>query len=377
MPRLPSAADVPQISPRVASDPGVKAPVQAFESPVGIAAEELAPAIEKYAQVARHQENRRDTIDRVDKTNKFNLENEEELRKLNAENDLSREDVLAGYGASLAKRRQQLLQEHAGSNDSRATLAVRLQDVESAAIGRAAGISAKIGTDKVKTALSNALNPIASSVAMNPTFENTNMALVNFDAQFNELKGAFDPMEEKALYQAGREHVALGALNSWIIRGKPEMAESLLIEGGLEKELSPQKQREIRKQIETVRVHRDEKLLEQKIKRPVETAASNAIFKFAVSSEGGVFDADGNVKGLDEIKSGVVQNISAFASRIYADDKTITEAEAVSKARNALGLKQLLRSSVLGRFVSESEIAATAKNRKISVEDVKAQLGIQ
>lgn len=66
MPILPSSADVQTVSPRVARDPGVRvpkveAPEQAFDSPVGIAAQELAPALDTLGKVAKQQEDRRHT----------------------------------------------------------------------------------------------------------------------------------------------------------------------------------------------------------------------------------------------------------------------------------------------------------------------------
>lgn len=328
MPRLPSAADVQQISPKVTADPGIadkKIPVQAFESPVGVAAEELAPAIEKYAQVARLQENRRDTIDRSDKINRYNLESDELLRKFNAENDLSREDVMAGYGAALAKRRQELLQEHAGSNDSRASLTLRLQDVESAAIGRAAGISAKIGTDKVKTRLGDALSSIATRVSTNPAPQNIDRELTNFDAQFNDLKGAFDPTEEESLRRAGREHIALSALGPLIVRGRVETAESLLIEGGLSSLLSEKGQRDVRRQIETVRFNRDEKRkeLSEREKRAQQLIGRGFSREFAED----VAAKDVNVVGPDKFGDYFTVNTATGVKRKVGgeDRKSIIE----------------------------------------------------
>src|SRR5688572_24929289 len=110
MPRLPSARDVTTISPRIASDPGVKAPAGTFESPLGVAAEELKPAVDVLAQVALKQENRRDTVDRSSRINQYAREADLELRRLNTEADLSDEKVLSGYGSFLAERRQKLIE---------------------------------------------------------------------------------------------------------------------------------------------------------------------------------------------------------------------------------------------------------------------------
>ncbi len=260
MPRLPSSADVPTVSPRVATDPGVEAPAQAFESPLGIAAEELKPVIDKFAEVKLKQDNRRDTVDRSSRINQYNSEADEELRRLNTEEDLSREDILGKYGEFLSQRLQASVGEHGGSEDSRAKLTIRLQDVEAAATGRAAGISAKIGRDKVKATFNESLTPLAIRASQNPSLENIDQIFLDFETQLDDLRDAFDPAEEDELRRSGREQLVLSAIEPLITRGRVETAEGLLIEGGLFQSLSAATQRNIRRRIDTVRFNRDETL---------------------------------------------------------------------------------------------------------------------
>ena len=80
MPLLPGYADVQQVSPRIARDPGAQVPSVrvsqgAFDSPLGIAAEELAPGLAKLAVVAKQRENREETVDRAHKLNPYPLLN--------------------------------------------------------------------------------------------------------------------------------------------------------------------------------------------------------------------------------------------------------------------------------------------------------------
>src|SRR3990172_89992 len=320
MPRLPSAQDVPKVSPRVTADPGVKAPVQAFESPLGIAAEEFAPGVEKYAQVVRQQENRQDTIDRSDKINQYNREVEEELRRVNSESDLSREDTLGQYGSFLSKRRQELLESHGGSNDSKASLMLRLQDVDDAAIGRAAGISAKIGMDKVKTRHKDILTPLATRAAQNPRLENIDRVLTDFETQFNDISGALDPQEEESLRQAGQEHIALSAIEPLITRGRVETAESLLIEGGLAQYLSPESQRSLRRSIETIRFNSDEKKkeLSEREKRILQLRERGFSEEFAQD----VAAKDISVEGPDKFGDFFVVNaVTGTKRKVEGQDK--------------------------------------------------------
>ena len=260
MPRLPSSIDVDTVSPRVAADPGVSAPVGAFQSPIGIAAGELAPGFEKLAEVAQRQENRRDTVDRASRINQYNLEADDDFRKRSTEQDFSDEKVLNEYATSLGKRRQELLKEHTGSPDSQANLAIRLQDIESSALGRAAAYSTSLGREKVLTTFDRTLSPVVNRATLNPTRQGVDAALVELETTIGDLKGALDPKDEETLRNMGREHIALGSLNSLIVNGRIETAEALLNEGKLVDMLGPQSVREVNQRINTVRATRDETL---------------------------------------------------------------------------------------------------------------------
>src|SRR5688572_23784322 len=53
MPKLPSYQDVGNVSPTTMRDPGVSAPKQAFESPLGMAAAEFAPVFREIQKTER------------------------------------------------------------------------------------------------------------------------------------------------------------------------------------------------------------------------------------------------------------------------------------------------------------------------------------
>ena len=281
MPRLPSSADVQQVSPRIANDPGLNVPsvrsVQgAFDSPVGIAAQELAPGLARMAEVAQKQENRRETVDRADRINQYAMTADEELRRLNTESDLSKEEVLQEYGQLLATRRQELLQQHGGSDDSIATLSIRLQELESQAVGKAAAISTKLGREKVLKVYNDRLNPLLQNVAQDASPENIDQTMLMLENQISDLSGAFDPNEEETLLRStGREEIALSALDSLIIRGRAEEAETLL-DNHLLNSLAPQNQRVVRGRIQNVYAAREEAARQVQITLAVERAKLQA-----------------------------------------------------------------------------------------------------
>lgn len=262
MPRLPSSQDIPAVSPRVMTDPGLSVPKQVFESPVGIAAQELAPAIEKYAQVVQLQQNRRDTIDRAGLINAKNLENDAKLRDINTQSDLSNEKVMAEYGSFLAQRRQELLKQHqerGASSDSLASLEARLIEVDDSHIGRAAEIAAQIGLDKVDERFKNVINTLALKVSTNPSLENINKTMGEFDVQFQDMKDAYDPVLENSRRAAGKEHLALSSLDGLLVLGKTDVADSLLREGGLSQFLSDSSQRQVQHRIDTINASKKDK----------------------------------------------------------------------------------------------------------------------
>jgi len=261
MPKLPSPANVPSISP--ARDPGVRAPAKAFESPLGIAAKELEPALKTFERVAIKQQNRADTIDRSSKINQYNRDLDELLRQYDSERDLSDPRVLAEFGAATNERRQELLGDHTGSADSQASLETRLQDVASSVEGRAALISAKLGFDKVKTTFNDAIVPIADRVAEGPTRESINEGFLAVQTTLDDLRGALDPSEEEAFGALGREQIALTVIDTKISSGQLEEAGILLEDGSLSLSLSADTKRKLRRRLTTARTTRN--ALEQKI----------------------------------------------------------------------------------------------------------------
>lgn len=89
MPKLPTYQDVGNVSPNIARDPGVTAPVAAFQSGAGALAEELAPGIGAVADVVREEEHRIDNATVNDARRElldFETEQTEWLAKQKGEN---------------------------------------------------------------------------------------------------------------------------------------------------------------------------------------------------------------------------------------------------------------------------------------------------
>lgn len=266
MPRLPSAIDVPTVSPRVATDPGLQAPAAAFESPLGVAAEELAPAAEafeieaerrekKLADAKLKQDNRNNAVDRSGKINQTTIEFNQERTRLEKKDDLSNQKTLEGYGSFMSQRIQEIITEHTDSGaspDSIATLTMRLDDVKSDAIGKASAISTTLGVAKGNETYDNRLVTIGENAAESITIKGLSQIIDSVDVALEDLKDVFGTSEEANQLQRGKEHAVLSRVDRLIIQDRAEEAESLLIDGDMNRFLSPEKQRETRRKIDNV-----------------------------------------------------------------------------------------------------------------------------
>lgn len=264
MPKLPSSADVQTISPRIAADPGVSAPAAAFESPLGVAAQEVAPALGKLAEVVLRQESRRDTVDRSKAINGKGTENQSKLEELRTSKDLTDKSVLGEYGEFLSQQRQGRLQAHretGASKDSITALETRLLDVDTLWTAKAAALSTTLGKEQNIQAFESAVAPLITQVAsarprdMRQAIE---QAFNDIDTQAGDMAGAFDAVELEARRSSTREDVVLSGLDSLINQDFVETAEAMLDEGGLAVEISPEAGRSLRRRIDSTRTAKND-----------------------------------------------------------------------------------------------------------------------
>jgi len=276
MPRLPSSADVPTVTP--ASDPGVQAPSGVFQSPLGVAAQELAPAVsqiantkvrqevlqnKKFAEIAQRQQDQQDAIAKSRAVNKLNAENHQELTGLSTsdkpEDDLSNHQTLDRYGASMAQRAQDILDNFSGSDAAKAKLQVRLQDINASFAGKAGALSTKIAGEHIDQSLQEGMAPLLSSAESDPSPENINKIIdQDIPTLLDDFRGGISQVDEGPKEKALQQDVALAAIDKLIISGNAEKAESLLVDSGLNNFLTSENQRAKQRQIEEVFKHRND-----------------------------------------------------------------------------------------------------------------------
>jgi len=281
----PSSADVPTVSPRVSRDPGLRVPsieplVQAskgtFDSQLGIAAEEISPALNELEQTATKIQNREDTVARISAKRNYRDEVEAELLRINNEEDLSDTNILRGLGSFTSKRKEEILNNHTGSADSQVRLLEDLDTIESEVIGKASGISVNIGKKKIDDELKVGLGALGDSAAQDPSKENIDRLFLEADALVDDMSGGLEIDEEIINKRIGREQVSLSALDSLIISGRVEQADALFGDLGIVNSLTPEKQREVRRRIQTVFASRKDILFEAQKAKAIEGAKLEA-----------------------------------------------------------------------------------------------------
>lgn len=246
MPRIPDAGTIPQIAQQ--PDPGLTVPASAFG---GQAAEAFTDLGARVAQIADRQISRQEAVDHARFRSQFNLAADEELRRLSTEDDLSRSDVIQGYGEFLATKQAELLGEYGGRASAAANLQADLTDLESRYRGQAAALSTKVGLEHIQGAMDEQLTPLASEAAGDPA--RLDDLLLQADRMVATFAPALSPGQEQSVRSAARETVARSAIDAALQRGDVDTAEQMLDVGGLSSIISPETQSQIRRQIGTTR----------------------------------------------------------------------------------------------------------------------------
>ncbi len=224
---------------------------------------------EEFNRVRIQQDNRRDTVDRARLKNQYDLENSQEFAKTDKESDFSQQDILGGYGASLSKRKRDILSSHiesGASEDSISQLAIDLNDSEASATGVAAAKATEIGSINLEQTRQNLMSPIMDDAGQNPQ-DLKRILEEDIPNTYNgALRGGYGGAEELKNVQEDQERAVLASMDRLLIQGRTEEAEKLLIDDGINRFLSPPVDREQRRRIENV----------FKSKRDIETTVNMA-----------------------------------------------------------------------------------------------------
>ena len=250
--RLPSSQNVPKVQQQ--RDPGIEVP--RIPSPVESAVKAAAPVAEHFQQVQIKQQKRQDAIEFSRSVNKANDLNRSELLKLQGESDLSDSKILSGYGSFMTENSQSIIDSFNGSEDAKARLQVRLQDINAAYTGQAAGISAQLVRKNADRAFDESISPLVDLATQDPTIENLSTILSKgIPTAIEDLYGAWGPDEEKAKAQAAAEMVVTGTIDNLITIGNIDSADNLFNNGNMKGMLAAQKRQEYSQRIQIAKVN--------------------------------------------------------------------------------------------------------------------------
>jgi len=356
MPILPSSADVPTVSPRVAADPGLQAPAAAFESPLGVAAEELLPAAKKFEEIKLKQINRDDAISLSKAVQQKNLENTLELGRLQTDSDLSDKEVLKEYGAFLSNKTRDAVESFAGSEDGRARLETRLNGIDATFIGRAAGISVTTGNTRAEASFDESLNPIIQRAAQNPSDLMLDQTFQDIETLMGDHKGAFNPDRENVKREEAQELAVLNTVNGLMAQDRFEEALYVLDGRGFIQSLSPNNQINIRKQINAAQ--------EAKRNEIRSRAAVTASFGVVATKDAGDIKA-GQFFTAIRTKEGIFRQAVDNDGRIKQVPVNSEDIRPVS-TQQAVGLGDLQPGKTEQKEIRDQEVAAQTLMSTIS-----------
>lgn len=223
MPRLPGSQDVQQVG--YARDPGVSVP-QPVSSGLEYVAEAVGGIAENMAKAEARIQKRNDAIFRADDYTKVNDVIEERYRGFEASEDLSLPSTLQKFKQELDRDITGVLNSHAGSDDSRATLTEQAFTLRSKIMDRAIGQSLKIGRAKVGHVKQQGIAGVASRIYSNPSGwldglkDNDN--IVDTYADIDDIETT------ERDRNVGRATVTQSAIDSFIDRGDFDGAEAII-----------------------------------------------------------------------------------------------------------------------------------------------------
>lgn len=203
--RLPNASDVPTVA--VAGDPGVNVPEGAFgvSGDVASAAADLA---DTFNRAAKRQQNRTDTVSRADAINRYTEDAGKLYRDSLVETDLSDPVALENVGKKLSDMEANLLEEHGGSEDSRALLTSRLGGLRSHYSELFANKATEIGVAKVSTRLSADISKVLSSG------DDIQTQLDTVDGIIDDWSGSLPEETEQTYRETAYRDIGLARINN-------------------------------------------------------------------------------------------------------------------------------------------------------------------
>jgi hypothetical protein len=239
--RLPQAADVPSKS--AGQDTGLQVPrldgVGRGLEALGNAGVEVA---EKFQEAELRMTARNDAVERARDVGSYNEGTQAELRRLEAEDDISKPETLEAYKEHLDSSMAKILGEHRGSPESRLRLQERLEGIRSGMQDSFAVKSVETGIAMVNGRLDADTSDLSRRALEAPG--EISKLIESGDGLIDDVAPALPPAKELQARTIRRQQITMSAVEGYLNRGAWKEARTLLdTTPGVKEMLSPEKQR--------------------------------------------------------------------------------------------------------------------------------------
>ena len=209
------------------------------------------------ADLSTAQENinaRGDALKRAKTVSEWDEKSNTALLTTSEEQDLADPEVARGFNEQMRELMRSLVENHKGSADSKARLAVSLEQRRSALSGKAASMAIQAQKAGIQDLLNGALNELSATVRQNPGSLSQQRLAVR--RQMEEYSDALTPTEERTYIKAADSILGETAIESMILSGHADQAEvELRDQPGLLASLYPDAQKRLFDKINAFRVN--------------------------------------------------------------------------------------------------------------------------
>ena len=190
---------------------------------------QVAGAItDKLQQAQLEKMTREETIQRARAVSAFNSEMQNEYARFSQEMDLTDPNAPKEFNRVLRDKSAQILKNHSGSPESKASLEVQLIGLQDSYAARMT--EASYGAQKafIMDTVGTHINRITKEVYDNP--ESIDIAFAQLNGLFSEYGPALDTVGELEMIDAAQSQISQSALNAFIDAGDYERARSIIDE---------------------------------------------------------------------------------------------------------------------------------------------------
>jgi len=251
-----------QILPSMAQTPRMG---QAPDNGMGALSQSVGQVAQSMSQAVERIQNRQDAVQRARDFSVYQERVNTEFRRISTEDDISKPEVMRGFGQFASDLQNELLSNHPGSEESKAKLFERTESERAKVIDIAAQSSLTVGKKLVADTLGNKLSGAVAKVRQDP--RQLSAAMDTLDADVADMAGAMPPEEERAFKEKARASLVESSFDYFIERGQIKDAEQLLTETpGVAEALGPDATRKLFDRIGQARAAQSKARNEQTVK---------------------------------------------------------------------------------------------------------------